>query len=55
MMNPAKKPDLQFEPLYTCVGVNSVAVCYKGHRGLAVEVFHFNADGKVAKAYAHYE
>lgn len=46
-------PDLRFELIATLVGVDSVTVHYKGHRGLAAEVFTF-ANGKVVKAAAHY-
>ena len=47
-------PDLRFELVATLVGVDSMTLYYKGHRGMAAEVFHFGADGKVAKAFAHY-
>jgi hypothetical protein len=47
-------PDLRFELLATLVGVNSITIYYKGVRGLAAEVFHFNADRKVIRAFAHY-
>jgi ketosteroid isomerase-like protein len=48
-------PDLQFELLVTLVGVDSVTLHYRGAGGrLAAEVFHFGADGKVARAFAHY-
>ncbi|MGV8935467.1 MAG: nuclear transport factor 2 family protein [Gallionellaceae bacterium] len=47
-------PDLNFELLSTLVGVNSITLYYKGARGPSAEVFHFNRDGKVFKAYAHY-
>ena len=48
-------PDLRFELLSTLIGVNSVALYYKGARGrLAAEVFHFGPDKKVVRAYAHY-
>lgn len=49
-----RMPDLRFELLTTLVGVNSVTLYYKGPRGLAAEVFHFGADQKVVKAFAHY-
>ena len=29
-------------------------VYYRGHRGLAAEVLHFSASGKVREAFAHY-
>jgi len=48
-------PDLRFEIVSVLAGVDSVTVCYRGHRGLAAEVFHFGASGKVAKAFAHYK
>ena len=48
-------PDLHFELISTLIGVNSITLYYKGARGrLAAEVFHFGAEQKVAKAYAHY-
>jgi hypothetical protein len=47
-------PDLHFELVTTLVGVDSITLYYKGARGLAAEVFHFNEGGKVARAYAHY-
>jgi hypothetical protein len=47
-------PNLHFELITTLVGVNSVTLYYQGVRGLSAEVFHFNTDGKVTKAYAHY-
>lgn len=47
-------PDLHFELITTLVGVNSITLYYNGARGLSAEVFHFNQDGKVTQAYAHY-
>jgi len=47
-------PHLRFELIETLVGVNSVTVYYKSARGLSAEVFHFNLDRKVVRAYAHY-
>lgn len=47
-------PDLHFELITTLVGVNSITLYYKSARGLSAEVFHFNQDGKVTRAYAHY-
>jgi ketosteroid isomerase-like protein len=47
-------PDIHFELLTTLVGVNSITLNYNGVRGPSAEVFHFNQDGKVTKAYAHY-
>jgi len=51
----AMLPDLHFDLVSTCAGVNSVVVQYKGHRGLSAEVFFFNSEGKVESAFAHYE
>ena len=47
-------PDLHFELISTLVGVNSITLYYKSARGLSAEVFHFNHEGKVSRAYAHY-
>ena len=47
-------PDLHFELVDTLLGVNSITLYYIGARGMAAEVFHFNADGKVVRACAHY-
>ena len=51
----AKFPELHFELLNIFVGAHSLVIHYRGHRGLAAEVFFFNAQGKVNRAYAHYE
>ncbi|MGD0274614.1 MAG: nuclear transport factor 2 family protein [Syntrophales bacterium] len=48
-------PDLRFELISTLIGINSITLYYRGARGLAAEVFHFNSDKKVVRAYAHYE
>lgn len=51
----ALMPDLHFELIATCVGVDSIALHYRNDRGrLAVEVFNFDADGLVTEAAAHY-
>lgn len=47
-------PNLHFELVTTLVGVNSITLYYNGVRGPSAEVFHFNQDGKVTRAYAHY-
>ena len=47
-------PNLRFELLAALDGVNSITVYYRGHRGLAAEVLHFSASGKVREAFAHY-
>ena len=50
-----KAPDLRFELVAALAGVDSVTVCYRGHRGLSAEVLHFGPSGKVRAAFAHYE
>lgn len=48
-------PDLKFELQSILIGVQSITLYYKGARGrLAAEVFHFDTDQKVFKAFAHY-
>ncbi len=48
-------PDLKFELLSILVGVGSITLHYRGAGGrLAAEVFHFDAEGNVSKAFAHY-
>jgi SnoaL-like domain len=47
-------PNLHFDLVNTLVGVNSITLYYNGVRGPSAEVFHFNREGKVMKAYAHY-
>lgn len=51
----AKFPDLHFEKLHVLTGANSVTIIYNGVIGLSAEVFHFNDEGKVYAAFAHYE
>jgi hypothetical protein len=49
-------PDLHFELMMVCAGVNSITIQYRGVGGrIAVEVFSFGPDRKVIKAHAHYE
>lgn len=48
------QPRLRFELAEVLVGACSVTLCYLGPRGKSVEVFFFDADGKVVKAAAHY-
>lgn len=51
----ALSPDLHFELISILAGVGSVTLYYKNHRGQFVaEVFHFNAEGEVEQAFAHY-
>ena len=47
-------PNLRFELVTTLVGANSITIYYRGARGMAAEVFHFDDAGKVVKAFAHY-
>lgn len=51
----ARMPQLRFELVATLVGADSLALYYKGVRGMAAEVFFFDADGQVCRACAHYE
>jgi SnoaL-like domain len=49
-------PDLHFELISVLAGVTSMTLYYKGtHDRLAAEVFHFGADRRVTKAFAHYD
>jgi ketosteroid isomerase-like protein len=47
-------PNLHFDLVDTLIGVNSITLYYQGVRGPAAEVFYFNEEGKVTRAYAHY-
>jgi hypothetical protein len=49
-----RAPTLRFELVSTLVGVDSIVLYYRGARGMAAEVFHFNDDGLVGRASAHY-
>ena len=49
-----RNPDLRFELVAALAGIDSVTVCYRGHRGMSAEVFHFVASGKVRAAFSHY-
>ncbi len=49
-------PDLHFDLISILIGANSITLYYKGARGrLAGEVFHFDAEQKVSRAFAHYD
>jgi ketosteroid isomerase-like protein len=50
----AKTPNLHFDLISILIGVDTVTLYYKSHRGLSAEVFHFNAAGQVTEAFAHY-
>ena len=47
-------PNLHFELVSTLVGAGSITLYYKGHRGMAAEVFIFGPNKKVISAHAHY-
>ena len=47
-------PELRFELLHVLAGAASVAIVYRGHRGVSAEVFWFDSDGNVERAAAHY-
>jgi len=46
--------NLNFELISFFVGADSLVVLYKSVRGLAAEVFFFDADGKVVRSAANY-
>ena|SRR5947207_1874800 len=49
-------PDLHFDLVSVLVGANSITLYYKGAHGrLAAEVFHFDTEQKVSRAFAHYD
>lgn len=48
-------PDLQFSLRGVFCGASSVVIHYDGPRGIGAEVFEFNADGKVIRAFANYD
>ncbi len=49
-------PDLHFDLISVLAGANSVALYYKGARSrLVAEVFYFDAEQKVSRAFAHYD
>ena len=47
-------PDLHFDLVATFIGVNSITLYFEWKRGLSAEVFIFDPDRKVTKAYAHH-
>lgn len=47
-------PDLKFELVEVLTGVNSVTIYYQGVSGTAAEVFFFDDNKKVIRAFAHY-
>ncbi len=50
-----KFPDLKFTLLHALCGANSAALIYDGVLGLSNEIFHFGANGKIIRAFAHYK
>jgi hypothetical protein len=49
-----RMPTLRFELHSTLVGVESLAIYYRGTRGMAAEIFFFDPHGKVTKSCVHY-
>lgn len=47
-------PDLHFDHVATFLGVNSITLHFKWEGGPAAEVFLFDPDRKVFRAYAHH-
>jgi ketosteroid isomerase-like protein len=47
-------PDLHFDLANILVGVDSITLYYKGHRGFSAELLFFDETGMVFKAFAHY-
>ena len=50
----SRMPDLRFELVSTLVGAHSLTLYYRGARGMAAEVFFFDASHQVVRAAAHY-
>jgi ketosteroid isomerase-like protein len=47
-------PNLHFELQDILLGVDTLTLYYKGHRGMSAELFFFNDEGMVYKSCAHY-
>lgn len=47
-------PNLHFDLKTILVGVDSITLYYQGHRGMSAEVFFFDENHLVYKAFAHY-
>jgi len=47
-------PTLHFELVTALLGAESITIYYHGAHGMAAEVFFFDENLKVTKAYAHY-
>lgn len=50
----ARLPDLRFELVEVLAGIDGLLILYRGHRGLAAEVFEFDANGQVRRGQALY-
>lgn len=50
----AMLPELHFTLLETLVGIGTVTLVYRGHRGVVAEVFTLNATGHVTSSVACY-
>ncbi|WP_181243828.1 hypothetical protein [Chamaesiphon polymorphus] len=50
----AQIPDLHFELEEVLTGVDSLTLCYRGHRGMVTEMLWFDGTRKVEKAWACY-
>ena len=48
-------PDLHFELIKVLAGADSIIIYYRGHRGLAAEIFYLDDNQRVYKAAAHYD
>ncbi len=48
-------PTLHFDLQTVLVGVGSITLYYKGHRGMSAEVLHLSPSRLVMRAFAHYE
>lgn len=47
-------PDLHFELVDVLAGIDRLVILYRGHRGLAAEVFELDTDGQVERGQALY-
>jgi hypothetical protein len=47
-------PNLHFELESILVGIDTITLYYKGHRGFSAEVFFFDETAMVFKSFAHY-
>lgn len=48
-------PELHFTLRHVLRGPHTVTLVYDGVLGVSAEVFHFGDDGRVVRAYAHYD